>query len=319
MTTSKSEASGVASANPLVAVSEALAGIVERVGTSTLAVQGRRGAIASALVWGAGVLVSAAHVFRRTPAAITVITADGNELGATLVGVDTSTDIAVFRLPDEKLAPADIGDAANVKVGHLVIAVGRSGSGDLTASYGLVNRVSGPWQTWLGGRLDRLIRLDGGIYEGLSGGPVVDAGGKVVGIATSALSRSYGIVVPASTVSSVVETLLAKGHVSRAFLGIGAQPVPLGKPGDTQTSTGGADTGLLITALAPDGPAAKSGLLIGDIVVEVAGRLATDLNALRESLADHVGEAVRISLRRGGAPVDVTLTVGEWPTSKHSC
>lgn len=310
--------SGIA-ANPLIATSQALADVVERVGASTLAVQGRRGALASALVWQAGVVVSAAHVFRRTPAAITVIAAQGVELDATLVGIDTSTDIAVFRLPDESLAAAQIGDAASVKAGHLVVAVGRSGGGDITASHGIVNRVSGPWQSWLGGRIDRLIRLDGGIYEGLSGGPVVDAGGAVVGIATSALSRSYGIVVPTSTVSRVVEALLAKGHVARAFLGIGAQPVPLAKLDDAQTVVAGGETGLLITALAPDGPAAKAGLLIGDIVAEVAGHPATDLHALRDLLADHVGEAVRISLRRGGAPVDVTLTVGEWPTEKRRC
>ena len=74
-----------------------------------------------------------------------------------------------FRLPDDAIASAEIGDATHVKAGHLVIAIGRSGQGDVTASYGLVNRVSGPWQTWLGGQVDRLIRLDGGLYDGLVG------------------------------------------------------------------------------------------------------------------------------------------------------
>ena len=311
--------SEAAAGNPLVAMSDALAAVVDGIGMCTVAVLGRRGAIASGVVWRPGVLVSAAHVFRRTPAAVAVRGADGKERDATLVGVDTSTDIAVFRLPDDGMAPAEIGDSAHVKAGHLVIAIGRSGQGDVTASYGLVNRVSGPWQTWLGGQVDRLIRLDGGLYDGLSGGPVADASAAVIGIATSALSRSHGIVVPASTVSRVVDTLLAKGHVSRAFLGIAAQPVPLPKSGDASASDPAQSTGLLITALAPDGPAEKAGLLIGDIVIDVAGQPATDLNELRASLASHVGERVHISLRRGGAPAEVTLTVGEWPSQRRSC
>ena len=81
---------------------------------------------------------------------------------------------------------------------------------DLTASYGIVNRTSGPWETWLGGQLDRLIRLDGGLYDGLSGGPVADATGHVIGIASAALSRSYGIVVPVGTVDRVVDALAGR-------------------------------------------------------------------------------------------------------------
>ena len=308
-----------AAGNPLAAMSNALAAVVDAVGGSTLAVLGRRGALASGVVWRSGVLVSAAHVFRRTPAAAAVLAADGKERDATLVGVDTSTDIAVFRLPDDDIASAEIGDAAHVKAGHLVIAIGRSGKGDVTASYGLVNRASGAWQTWLGGQVDRLIRLDGGLYDGLSGGPVADASGSVIGIATSALSRSHGIVVPSSTVSRVVDALLAKGHVSRAFLGVAAQPVPLPKTAAAAASDGAERNGLLITALAPGGPAEKAGLMIGDIVVDVAGRPATDLHELRASLADRVGEKVRIGLRRGGEPAEVTLTVGEWPSQRRAC
>ncbi len=116
---------------------------------------------------------------------------------------------------------------APVRAGHFAIAVGRSGEGDTVASAGVVNRVGGPWQTWLGGAIDRLIRLDGGVYDGLSGAPVADADGAVIGVATAALSRSYGIVVPTSTVARVVDALLAHGRVARPWLGIGAQTVPL--------------------------------------------------------------------------------------------
>ena len=148
-------------------------------------------------------------------------------------------------------APLRGGEAAPVRAGHLAIAVGRGGEGDTIASAGIVNRVGGAWQTWLGGSIDRLIRLDGGVYEGLSGAPVADASGAVIGIATAALSRSYGIVVPTATVSRVVDALLANGRVARPWLGIGAQTVPLP---ESAGATAGERSGLLVTSLAAAAP-----------------------------------------------------------------
>ena len=296
--------------------SDALAALVERVATSTLAVRGRRGTLATAVVWQPGLVVTAAHVFRRAPAAITLIGAEGQSVEATLVGLDTSTDIALFRLAVTDAAafpPVATGDAAGVRAGQVVVAVGRSGEGDAIASSGIVNRAAGPWQTWLGGSLDRLIRLDGGVYDGLSGAPVADARGAVIGLATAALSRSYGIVVPTSTVARVVAALLANGHVARPWLGIGAQPVPVA--GETEAQA----TGLLISSLAPGGPAERAGLLIGDIVVRAAGQIAADLRALRDALAAHVGRAATLSILRGGVAREVEVQVGEWPTERRFC
>ena len=305
--------------NPLTAISDALAAVVDNVGKSTLAVRGRRRGVASAIVWRPGILVTAAHVFRRAPAAVSLVAGGGRSLDAALIGVDSTTDIAVFRLPDESVATAEIGDASSVKVGHLVIAIGRGSDGDLTASYGLVNRTGEAWQTWLGGHIDRLIRLDGGVYDGLSGGPVADAKGSVIGIATSALSRNYGIVVPALTVSRVVDALLTKGHVTRAFLGIGAQPVPLPRTGGEPETEGDLREGLLITSLAPAGPADEAGVLIGDILVSVAGQPAPSLHEVRNALAGHVGEEVHVDVLRGGAPTELRLTVGQWPAQRQCC
>ena len=296
--------------------SDALAALVERVAASTFAVRGRRGTLATAVVWQPGLVVTAAHVFRRAPAAITLIGADGQSVEATLVGLDTSTDIALFRLAVTDAAvfpPVATGDAAGVRAGQVVVVVGRSGEGDAIASSGIVNRAAGPWQTWLGGSLDRLIRLDGGVYDGLSGAPVADARGAVIGLATAALSRSYGIVVPTSTVARVVAALLANGHVARPWLGIGAQPVPVA--GETEAQA----TGLLISSLAPGGPAERAGLLIGDIVVRAAGQIAADLRALRDALAAHVGRVATLSILRGGVAREVEVQVGEWPTERRFC
>jgi serine protease Do len=306
--------------NPLVAQSQAVAALVDKLGASVFAVRGRRGTVATGVVWQPGLVVTAAHVFRRTPAAVTLVGADGVTVEAALAGIDSGTDIALFRLAEKDAAafpPVTFGDAAGVRAGHLAIAVGRSGEGDTIASSGIVNRAGGAWQTWLGGSLDRLIRLDGGVYDGLSGAPVTDASGAVIGVASAALSRSYGIVVPTSTVSRVVEVLATGGHVGRPWLGIGAQPVPL--PAAVEAASGTAATGLLISALAPGGPAERAGLLIGDIVVRAAGEIAADLRALRNALAAHVGKAATLSILRGGAARELQVEVGEWPLERRSC
>ena len=301
----------------LAAHSDALAALVDRVGASTFAVRGRRGTLATAVVWQPGLVVTAAHVFRRAPAAITLVGADGKSVEAALVGIDSSTDLALFRLAVSDAAafpPVAAGDAAGVRAGSFVVAVGRSGEGDAIASAGIVNRAAGAWQTWLGGSVDRLIRLDGGVYDGLSGAPVADARGAVIGVATAALSRSYGVVVPTATVARVVAALLANGHVARPWLGIGAQPVPVGA-----ADAAAATTGLLISSLAPGGPAERAGLLIGDIVVRAAGEIAADLRALRDALAAHVGKVATLSILRGGVARDIEVQVGEWPTERRFC
>lgn len=301
--------------DPLRAHSDRIAGLVDRTGAATVAVLGRRGAIASGCVWRPGLVVTAAHVFRRTPAALALVDASARSLPATLVGIDSATDLALFRLADD-LPTVSPGDASTVRAGHLVIVVGRGEDGATLASSGLVNRVGGAWQTWLGGSIDCLVRLDGGVYDGLSGAPVVDAAGAVIGIATAALSRSYGMVVPSSTVARVVDALLANGRVARPWLGIGAQTVPLP---EGASAAAGEKNGLLVTSLAAGGPAERAGLLIGDIIVRAAEGAAANLRELRQALAAHVGKTVALAVLRGGSPLALQASVGEWQGERRCC
>ncbi len=333
------QVSDKAGITPLQALSDSIASTVEKVGMSTVALRGRgRRALGCGVVWRTGMMVTVAHAFGRVPATVSVITAQQAGADATLVGTDPPTDLAVFRLPDDALPAVDRSNSAVVRPGQLAILVGRSPGADLTASVSVINRVAGAWQTWLGGHMDRLIRLDAGPHDGLSGAPVADAAGKVFGLATSGLSRSYGVVVPESTISRVVDELLAKGHVARAFLGISVQPVEVskapafalrataGKPAEAGIPEAGmpagarsAEAGLLITSLLPGGPATQAGLLVGDIVLEVADHRAASLPELRDALAGNIGKSVHVSLIRGGSPAQVDVTVGQWPTEARAC
>ncbi len=315
------QVSDKAGITPLQALSDSIASTVEKVGMSTVALRGRgRRALGCGVVWRTGMMVTVAHAFGRVPATVSVITAQQAGADATLVGTDPPTDLAVFRLPDDALPAVDRSNSAVVRPGQLAILVGRSPGADLTASVSVINRVAGAWQTWLGGHMDRLIRLDAGPHDGLSGAPVADAAGKVFGLATSGLSRSYGVVVPESTISRVVDELLAKGHVARAFLGISVQPVEAGIPeAGMPAGARSAEAGLLITSLLPGGPATQAGLLVGDIVLEVADHRAASLPELRDALAGNIGKSVHVSLIRGGSPAQVDVTVGQWPTEARAC
>jgi S1-C subfamily serine protease len=148
---------------------------------------------------------------------------EGRTISATLVGRDPGTDLAVLRIQDTALPTAGLGDSGSLKVGHIVLAVGYGPR----ASWGIVSAVGGRWRTWRGGEIDQLLRLDLTLYPGFSGGPIVDAQGRIAGINTSGLSQRLELAIPASTVSRVADELIEKGHVSRAFLGVGLQPARL--------------------------------------------------------------------------------------------
>jgi S1-C subfamily serine protease len=228
---------------------------------------------------------------------------------AAVAGRDASTDIAVLKAKDATAQTA-FADAADVRVGHLVFAVGRRGTSGVVATHGIVSALGGAWRTWHGGRIDQWFRLDLQPYTGFSGGPLVDARGRVIGINTSGPRRSV-MTIPAATVNRVVDQLLTKGRVTRGYIGVGMQPVQLS---DALKRTAGVerDGGLLVVMVEPDGPAEKAGVLVGDIVVAVDDQplgKTSDLQAVLDP--ERVGKSARLRVLRGGALRDVAVTIGE--------
>jgi S1-C subfamily serine protease len=194
-----------------------------------------------------------------------------------------------------------------------VLAVGRPGEGGVTASLGAVSAAGGEWRTWSGGRMDRLVRLDLAIRDGFSGGPLVDARGRVVGVNTSALARGAALAIPVSTVDRVAEQLLSRGRVARGYLGVGTQPVRV--PAAAQAAAGSASrVGLMVVHVEPGGPAEQGGLLMGDVVLELDGTPVADAGHLAALLGgDRIGQAIPVRVLRAGQAATLSVVVGERP------
>jgi len=303
--------------NPLLALSDNLAAIVERVGRAVVAVHGRRRIASSGIVWRRGVVVTAAHTLRRDDG-IDVTLPDGRNVAATLAGRDTGTDLAVLKLDGVDLDAVETGDARSLKAGHLVLAVARADSAGVSADFGIVGSTGGPWRTWRGGQLDAFVRLDGGLHPGFSGAPLADARGQVMGICTSAFARGVGMLIPGMTVERVTDELLVKGHISRGYLGIGTQQVNLLDAWVTKMNLG-SSRGLLVNSLAPGGPAEQAGVLIGDVLIELDGKPCGDLDELHNALGSaSVGQQMRLALIRGGERAECLVTVAERP-QRNAC
>ena len=299
----------------LATLSNDLAAAVDTVGRSVVAIHARRRIPASGVVWQPGVVVAAHHTLQRDED-ITVTLPGGGTAAATLAGRDPSTDLAVLRLADGADAPAASPAADPPRVGQLVLALGRPGT-SITASLGIVSAVGGEWRTWQGGAIDRFVRLDLAVYDGFSGGALVDASGRVAGINTSGLARATALTVPSSTVSRVVTQLLARGHVARGWLGIATQPVrlpqALQRSADTES-----ELGLVVVNVEPDSPADKGGVLIGDILIALDDRAVSDPGDVLAALGgDRIGQPIALRVARGGRAERLSVTVGERPRARR--
>ena len=295
----------------LESLSNDLAGAVDRAGQSVVAIHARRRIPASGIHWRPGIIVAAHHTIQREDD-ITVSLADGTTATATLAGRDPTTDLAVLKVDDAKVPAASLGDGTGLRVGSLVLALGRPG-GTVTASLGVISTVGGEWRTWHGGSIDRFVRLDLSIYDGFSGGPLVDAAGRVLGVNTSGLSRGAALAIPVSTVNRVVDQLVKSGRVARGYLGLGMQAVRLPPPLVERLSLP-TDIGLMVVSAEPGGPGDTAGILIGDVLIAIADRPVGDPTEVLSLLGgDQIGKTLATRIIRAGESKSVSITIGERP------
>ena len=292
--------------NPLIALSQNIAEIIETVGKSIVAMQGQRFSC-SGIYWQEGIIVTSAENIKR-PKDVTITLPDGDTAPVKLLGSDRSRDVAVFET-DAKLPVAPIDRECELKVGQSAIAVGNSPKG-LIASQGIVSTVGDPWRSTMGGYIDRFIRVDLNLYSGMAGSALVNAEGQVVGFNTTGPRRSV-LNIPAATVDRVVTQLLEQGHIRRGYLGIAMQPVDLPDSLVTEFSLQ-TQQGLMIVNVEPQSPAAEAGILLGDILTRIETTSVAKLRDLQTFLEpQNIGKAIAVELIRAGKLENISLTVGD--------
>jgi len=291
--------------NELQKFSDGLAAAVEKAAQSTVTVDARGRIPATGIVWSAdGEILTADHVIQRDES-INVTLPDGTTHAAKVLGRDSGSDLALLKIEGAKgLAVPEWAEA--VKVGNLIFAVGRPE--DLQATLGSVVALGGPVR----GRfryLEAYIQADVTMYPGFSGGPLVDASGRVAGLNSSALARGASIAVPVAVARTLTDALRRDGHIKRGFLGVSTQPVRLAENIAAQLSQ---QSGLMIIGAEKDSPAEKAGLMQGDVLVRLGGQTVTDIEALQTALGPGtVGKTVTVKVVRGGELKDIPVTVGE--------
>ena len=296
----------------LMELSDALAKATERASESLVAVHTEARGSSTGAVWRPGVMVTAEHALRRDEE-IQVTLADGRVLAAELAGRDAATDLAVLKCAAATRAVAELGEASEVKPGSLALVVGRTRLSGPVAALGVVSLVAAERRTWTGAALSPYIRLDVDLQPTTVGGAVVDAHGRVVGLATTKFARFGAVAIPAGTVNAVVDALLTKGRIPRGYLGVGLQPVRL--PEALRQTLGRKEkTAAIVLDVQPNGPAHQAGLVIGDILVSIGGRQITHFEDVQAQLsAEAIGRSVAVKYVRGGAPCEGSVVVGERP------
>jgi S1-C subfamily serine protease len=296
----------------LIELSNALAQATDRAAARVVAVHTERRGSSSGIVWRSGVIVTSEHALRRDEE-IQVTLPDGRVAPATLAGRDPSTDIAVLKCSEATSAVPEFGDVATLKPGSLTLVVGRTRASGPVAALGVVSLVAPDRRTWTGASLVPYIRLDVGLQPTAIGGAVIDAHGTTVGLATPRFARFGAIAVPASSINKIVDTLLQKGHIPRGYLGVGLQPVRL-PDALREKLKWNEKTAAIVMDVHPGGSADKAGIVIGDILISLAGDPVTRLEDIQAHLAgDSIGKKLPLKFVRGGAIQEASIVIAERP------
>jgi serine protease Do len=263
---------------------------------------------------GNGHIVTNHHVVDGA-AELVVVLPGGEDLPAQVVGVDPATDLAVVKVDQPGLRPAEFGDSGKLRVGEPVLAIGNPVDMEFQRSVtaGVVSGLNRKIQ--YGERTFLLIQTDAVINPGNSGGPLVNMDGQVIGINTLKLDlprvEGMGFSIPSNTVRRVADELIQHGRVIRPWLGVGVVTRETAEVYGIQF-----DRGLYVGQVAPGGPAASAGMKEGDVILSVQGRRTDSLEELRAVIETHkVGDVVEVRVRRDDQETTLSVRLGEMPVS----
>jgi S1-C subfamily serine protease len=268
---------------------------------ASVAVRTQRGmgAGSASVITDDGFLLTSAHVVGRADA-VTVNFADGSETRADVVGRDPLSDLAVLRARGPVPRAVALGDATELRVGQLVIALGNPHGLSGSVSAGIVSALGRSLPTVAGRVVDEVIQTDAALNPGNSGGALADSRGRLVGVNTAVAGVGLGLAVPLNTTTrAIITSLMTEGRVRRAWLGIAGAQQPLAPAIARET---GHDVGLLVSSVVPRSPADTAGIRPGDVVVTIDGTDATTARTLqRLMVAEAIGRPTAVGVLRNGA------------------
>jgi len=281
----------------LSALSSALTGAVSQAAPSLVSVHSHRSR-ASGFLWKPGLVVTADEAL-ADEGKIAVLSADGTETQATIVGRDHTTDIALLRVEGAKAAPAHFTDDVPALGALAIIAAAERGTP--VAALAMISKSAERWRSLRGGEIDARLELDTRLRHSSEGGLVLNAAGQAVGMVVSGPRRT--LVIPSVTIQRVASRLETHGRIARGYLGVGLQPVKIDN-----------GTGAMVMSVDKSSPAATAGLRQGDVITALNKEPFTGMRALMRELGpDSVGAVVEIAALRGGEPVQFAVTIGERP------
>jgi serine protease Do len=290
-------------------LSNALADAVDRAATSVVQVHGHRRPGAG-IMFAPDLVLAPAHVLDSDEA--TVRGSDGHTHEGTVLGRAFSMGLAVLRATPTGVKPLEV--APEPRVGHLAIAVGRTYSGNVMATVTNVAVVGGPLRTGRTSQLERVIRIAQPPHGALTGGALIDASGRALGVLTATDIRHTTVVIPAALAWGIAQQLVAQGGTRQGFLGVSSTTIALPerqRAGRTQTH------GLLVTGVVEGGPADTAGMLVGDVIVALDAHTVQEPEDLVTLLrAERKEKAATLTLIRGGDVRDVAVKIGERPMRK---
>lgn len=286
----------------------------ERIGPAVVGVRamrkdGRPLGLGSGLVFTPdGYVLTNSHVLRSS-AGISVSLTNGHAVEARIVGDDPESDLAVLRIPGGNLEYASFGRSADLRVGQLVIAVGNPLGYHATVTAGIVSALGRSLRAPSGRLIESVIQTDAALNPGNSGGPLADARGQVVGINTAMAGGAQNIcfAIGIDTASNVAHQLMRDGRVRRSRLGIAGQTIQLDRRIVHGLGRVGAGA-VMISEIAPDGPAARAQLQSGDVLVEFAGQTVSGVDDLHRLLTgDRANTEIPVRLLRAAKLIEATV------------
>jgi S1-C subfamily serine protease len=290
--------------------SEVMADAAQKTGEAIVLVDARRRHPSSGVAFANDLVLTADHTIEREED-INVQLPNGSQVLAKVAGRDPGSDLAVLRLAQSLASPAQPAQGEG-RIGQLVLALARPTPDGLQASLGVISAVGGRVRTGRGGLLERYLRSDAAPLPGFSGGALIDADGLILGINTSGFGGGMLLTVPAPVAWQTADILAKQGRIRRGYLGVRSQPVDL--PAAARTTLGHEQTsGLLLVGVDEGGPAARSGLMMGDILVAIRNAPIQDPDDLLFELAGLAGQTEAMQVIRAGQVLTLNVAVGERP------